>query len=88
AAKVDQLSQMSRGDSYGDAFAGIEQRIAALASSLEGRERPAGYDNTDAIEGALRSLSERIDRLQVGNDSSSAFTHLEQRVSYLLERLE
>ncbi len=88
AAKVDQLSQMSRGDSYGDAFAGIEQRIAALASSLEGRERPAAYDNTDAIEGALRSLSERIDRLQVGNDSSSAFTHLEQRVSYLLERLE
>ncbi|PDT72401.1 tetratricopeptide repeat protein [Bradyrhizobium sp. C9] len=88
AAKVDQLSQMSRGESYGDAFAGIEQRIAALASTLETRERPSGYDNTDAIEGALRSLSERIDRLQVGNDSSSAFTHLEQRVSYLLERLE
>ncbi|WP_342724884.1 hypothetical protein AAFG07_38970 [Bradyrhizobium sp. B097] len=89
AAKVDQLSQMSRAESHVDAFAGIEQRIAALASTLETRERPvAGYDNTDAIEGALRSLSERIDRLQVGNDSSSAFTHLEQRVSYLLERLE
>ncbi|MCS3445739.1 MULTISPECIES: tetratricopeptide repeat protein [Bradyrhizobium] len=88
AAKVDQLSQMSRAETHGDAFAGIEQRIAALASTLETRERPAGYDNTDAIEGALRSLSERIDRLQVGNDSSSAFTHLEQRVSYLLERLE
>ncbi|MGY4574143.1 SEL1-like repeat protein [Bradyrhizobium sp. USDA 3256] len=88
AAKVDQLSQMSRAESHGDAFAGIEQRIAALASTLETRERPAGNDNTDAIEGALRSLSERIDRLQVGNDSSSAFTHLEQRVSYLLERLE
>ncbi|WP_076867035.1 SEL1-like repeat protein [Bradyrhizobium mercantei] len=88
AAKVDQLSQMSRGESFGDAFAGIEQRIAALASSLEGRERPAGTDNTDAIESAVRTLSERIDRLQVGNDSSSAFTHLEQRVSYLLERLE
>ncbi len=88
ATKVDQLSQMSRGESYGDAFAGIEQRIAALASTLESRERPAGYDNTDAIESAVRTLSERIDRLQVGNDSSSAFTHLEQRVSYLLERLE
>lgn len=88
SAKVDQLSQMSRGESYGDAFAGIEQRIAALASSLDSRERPAGYDNTDAIESAVRTLSERIDRLQVGNDSSSAFTHLEQRVSYLLERLE
>lgn len=88
SAKVDQLSQMSRADIHGDAFAGIEQRIAALASTLESRERPAGYDNTDAIESAVRTLSERIDRLQVGNDSSSAFTHLEQRVSYLLERLE
>ena len=88
ATKVDQLSQMSRGESYGDAFAGIEQRIAALASTLESRERPVGTDNTDAIESAVRTLSERIDRLQVGNDSSSAFTHLEQRVSYLLERLE
>ncbi|QIG95455.1 MULTISPECIES: tetratricopeptide repeat protein [unclassified Bradyrhizobium] len=88
SAKVDQLSQMSRSESHGDAFAGIEQRIAALASTLESRERPAGYDNGDAIEGAVRALSERIDRLQVGNDSSSAFTHLEQRVSYLLERLE
>ncbi|MGY3442325.1 MULTISPECIES: hypothetical protein [unclassified Bradyrhizobium] len=88
SAKVDQLSQMSRAETHGDAFAAIEQRIAALASSLEGRERPAGADNTDAIESAMRTLSERIDRLQVGNDSSSAFTHLEQRVSYLLERLE
>ncbi|MGF6307316.1 localization factor PodJL [Bradyrhizobium sp. i1.8.4] len=88
STKVDQLSQMSRAETHGDAFAVIEQRIAALASSLEGRERPAGYDNTDAIESAVRTLSERIDRLQVGNDSTSAFTHLEQRVSYLLERLE
>ncbi|MHC2331398.1 localization factor PodJL [Bradyrhizobium sp. USDA 4454] len=88
STKVDQLSQMSRAESRDDAFAGIEQRIAALASSLESRERPVGHDNTDAIESAMRTLSERIDRLQVGNDSSSAFTHLEQRVSYLLERLE
>ncbi|MBR0894163.1 SEL1-like repeat protein [Bradyrhizobium tropiciagri] len=88
STKVDQLSQMSRAEPRDDAFAVIEQRIAALASSLEGRERPAGTDNTDAIESAVRTLSERIDRLQVGNDSSSAFTHLEQRVSYLLERLE
>ena len=34
------------------------------------------------------ALSDRIDRMQVGNDSPSAFAHLEQRVSYLLERLE
>ncbi|WGS21651.1 MULTISPECIES: hypothetical protein [unclassified Bradyrhizobium] len=88
SAKVDQLSQMSRADGQGDAFAMLEQRIAALATTLEGRERPAGHDNSDAIENAVRALSERIDRLQVGNDSASAFAHLEQRVSYLLERLE
>lgn len=89
AAKVDQLSQMSRSDTHGDAFAVLEQRIAALSSTLErDRERPVVTDNSDAIDNAVRALSERIDRLQVGNDSSSAFTHLEQRVSYLLERLE
>jgi localization factor PodJL len=31
---------------------------------------------------------DRLDHMQVGNDSASAFAHLEQRVSYLLERLE
>jgi localization factor PodJL len=85
SAKVDQLA---RADSYGDAFAVLEQRIAALTSSLESRERPAGTDNTEHLESAMRALSERIDRMQVGNDSASAFAHLEQRVSYLLDRLE
>ena len=36
----------------------------------------------------MRTLSERLDRIPVGNDNASAFAHLEQRVSYLLERLE
>ena len=31
-------------------------------------------------------LSDRLDRLPVGNDNAAAFAHLEQRVSYLLER--
>jgi localization factor PodJL len=85
SAKVDQLA---RAEGPGDAFAVLEQRIAALSTSLEGRERTAGADNTEHLESAMRALSERIDRMQVGNDSASAFAHLEQRVSYLLERLE
>ncbi|MCC8941434.1 hypothetical protein H8A99_34615, partial [Bradyrhizobium sp. Arg68] len=88
SAKVDQLSQFSRTDTASDAFGVLEQRIAALTSTMESRQAPGGYDNSEAIEAAVRALSERIDRLQVGNDSSSAFTHLEQRVAYLLERLE
>ena len=72
----------------GDSFAVLEQRIAALTSTLESRERPAAGDNTEQLEGALRALSDRFDRMPVGNDSASAFAHLEQRVSYLLERIE
>jgi localization factor PodJL len=85
SSKVDQLGRF---ESQGDSFAILEQRIAALTSTLEGRERPAASENSEHLEGALRALSDRIDRMPVGNDGASAFAHLEQRVSYLLERLE
>jgi localization factor PodJL len=85
SAKVDQLA---RSEGNGDAFAILEQRLAALTSSLESRERPVASDNSEYLEGALRALTDRLDHLQVGNDSASALAHLEQRVSFLLERLE
>jgi localization factor PodJL len=85
SSKVDQFA---RAEGHGDSFAILEQRIAALTSSLEGRERPVVSDNSEHIEGALRALMDRLDHMQVGNDGASAFAHLEQRVSYLLERLE
>jgi localization factor PodJL len=86
SSKVDLVT---RSDGHGDSFAVLEQRIAALTSSLESREqRPAAGHNTEQLENALRTLSDRIDRMPVGNDNASAFAHLEQRVSYLLERLE
>jgi localization factor PodJL len=85
SSKVDQLA---RSEGQGDAFAVLEQRIAALTSSLESRERPAATDTSSQLEGALLALSDRLDRMPVGNDGASAFAHLEQRVSYLLERLE
>ncbi len=86
SAKVDQLA---RNDGHSNSLAALEQRIALLTSSLESREqRPSGSENSEQIERALRSLSDRLDRMPVGNDNASAFAHLEQRVSYLLERLE
>ena len=85
SAKVDQLS---RSDGYGESFAILEQRIAALTSTLESHQRPAASENTEHLESALRALSDRLDRMPVGNDGASALAHLEQRVSYLLERLE
>ena len=85
SSKVDQLTR--RGD-IGGSFAAIEQRIAALTSALESRGSPAFDGRSAQLEEALRTLSDRIDRLQVDNDSGATFAHLEQRVSYLLERLE
>jgi localization factor PodJL len=85
SAKVDQFA---RSEGRGDSFAVLEARIAALTSSLESRERPVASDNSEHIEGALRALMDRLDHMQVGNDGASTLAHLEQRVSYLLERLE
>ncbi|HLX16040.1 MAG TPA: hypothetical protein VKS24_12645 [Bradyrhizobium sp.] len=86
SAKVDQLA---RSDNQAGSLAALEQRIAALTSSLENREpRPAAPEGSEFIENALRALSDRLDRMPVGNDNAAAFAHLEQRVTYLLERLE
>ena len=85
SAKVDQLRRF---DGNSDAFGMLEQRLAALTSTLETRQPPAASDHSEYLESALRTLSERLDRIPVGNDNASAFAHLEQRVSYLLERLE
>ena len=85
SSKVDQVTRAS---GHSDSFAVLEQRIAALTATLETRERPAPGESTEHLESAIRALSDRFDRMQVGNDSSSTFAHLEQRVSYLLERIE
>ncbi|MBS0528936.1 MAG: hypothetical protein JSS22_06060, partial [Proteobacteria bacterium] len=85
SSKVDQLGHFDR---HGDSFAALEQRIAALTASLEARERHTAANNSEQLEGAVRALSDRLDHLPVGNDSSAALAHLEQRVSLLLERIE
>lgn len=84
SSKVDQLARADNSDS----FAALEARIMTLTAALENRERPAVMASSDHLETALQALSERLDHMPVGNDSSSAFAHLEQRVSYLLERME
>jgi localization factor PodJL len=85
SSKVDQLG---RAEGRGDSFAALEQRVAELTATLESRERPAASGSSEQLEDAVRALSDRLDRLPAGHDSSSALAHLEQRVSLLLERLE
>ncbi|MBR0826417.1 SEL1-like repeat protein [Bradyrhizobium manausense] len=88
SSKVDQIGRASNHNGNSDNFAILEQRIAALTAALESRERPEPSQSTEHLEIAIRALSDRFDRMQVGNDSASTFAHLEQRVSYLLERIE
>ncbi len=87
SSKVDQL-QLTRPSDHSESFTALEQRIAALTATLENRERSAPGEGSEQIESALRTLTDRIDRLQVGNDGASTLAHLEQRVTYLLERLD
>ncbi|WP_022722043.1 tetratricopeptide repeat protein [Rhodopseudomonas sp. B29] len=85
AGKIDQLS---RSEDHSLSFAALEDRISALTAALESRERHPAPAPSEHLEGAVRALSERLDKMPVGNDSESAFAHLEQRVGYLLERME
>jgi localization factor PodJL len=91
SSRVDQLAHVAHSSGHSDALALLDQRIAALTSTIESREQQRPVEtgnNNEYLENAIRSLSERIDRMPVGNDNASAFAHLEQRVSYLLERVE
>ena len=83
SAKVDQLGHSGSSEF----LSALEQRIATLTSALETRERPSGGDSS-YFDNAVRSISDRLDQLHVGGDSASSFSHVEQRVHHLLERLE
>ncbi len=85
SSKVDQLSRTT---DHSAPFAVLEQRVAALTSTLESRERPAVNENTDQIEGRAAGAV-GTHRPPVGRRRQGfRLRHLEQRVSYLLERLE
>lgn len=84
STKVDQLA---RAGGSGDILSALEQRIAVLTTALEQRDRPPAGD-TVYFDNAVRTISDRLDNLQVGNDSAASLSHVEQRVHHLLERLE
>ncbi|MEW6639317.1 MAG: hypothetical protein AB1586_02345 [Pseudomonadota bacterium] len=87
ATKIDQISQEQAAHAgFASSLAALEQRIAGLTTVIESRDRPA--EDCSQLEAAVRLLSDRIDHLQVGQDTSSAFAHVEQRIQQLMERLE
>ena len=84
------VDQLSRQHDYSGSLNALEQRIAILTTALETREPMAagGHDGSH-LENAVRSLSDRIDHLQVGSgDGSAVIHHVEQRIAHLMERME
>ncbi len=83
AARVETISAQSHSDS---ALAAIEQRISRLTEALESQQNQAV--SAPDLDGAVRALAERIDRMQVGAQDTSALLHLEQRIATMIERIE
>jgi localization factor PodJL len=79
----ERLDRMPSGSANSE---NIENALRTMSDRLD--RMPSGSANSDNLESALRALADRIDRMPVGNDNTAALAHLEQRVSYLLERLE
>lgn len=81
--KVDHLA---RSDSSG-MLSALEQRIALLTKAMETRSETPVADSGN-LEHAILALSERIDRLSAPADNSAAMAQVEQRIAFLLERIE
>src|SRR4029077_12453608 len=83
AAEVRGLgAQLERAtaDSSTEALAKLDARIASLMDS--GRAVPP------ELEGSIRALSERLDRMQLSQGDQLAVTALEDRIAQLAEKLD
>jgi localization factor PodJL len=80
--KVDHLAAIGGSDM----LSALEHRIAMLTNAVESRPQAAPVDSSH-LEAAVRALSERIDHLGHA-DGASSMAQIEQRIAYLLERLE
>ena len=84
ADKVDQLNRHGAGD----ALAGLEQRIDALAQALADRAQSGGAV-PPRLESLVQSLSDKIEAIQQSRtDDSVAVNHLEDRIVSLVQKLD
>lgn len=79
------VDQLARQHDYSGSLNALEQRIAMLTTALESREpMPGGGRDSSHLEHAMRSLSDRIDHLQVGGNSA----HIDSAVRTLSDRID
>jgi localization factor PodJL len=84
AEKVDRATAGVNGDNILNA---IEHRIATLADALAARNQ-AGQSVPDELEGAIRALADKIERVQLPRGDQVALGQLEDRIAKLMEKLD
>jgi len=84
AEKIDRLAHSGAGS---DALSGLEQRISALSDALASRSQ-SGAAVSPQLETLVHSLTHKIEQLQLSRDDNVAFSHLEDRIVKLVEKLD
>lgn len=79
SAKVDQVTTS-------DAFAAMEQRIAAIADALQARGTTA--NDPAGLETMVRSLTDKVDQLNAGRGQQPSVGDLEERIMRLVDKLD
>jgi len=87
-ALADKVDQINRSTGAGDALAGLEQRIDALAQALADRAQ-SGSAVPPKLEALVQSLSDKIEAIQQSRtDDGVAVNHLEDRIVNLVQKLD
>lgn len=84
AAKIDRVTNQT-GSS--DTLNLLEQRIATLADALESRHH-GGEATPPQYDAIVKSLVDKIEKVQLSRGDHMALGHLENRIAQLVERLD
>jgi localization factor PodJL len=84
AAKIDRVTSTSGGS---DTLNMLEQRIATLADALENRHH-GGEVTPPQYDAIVKSLVDKIEKVQLSRGDHMALGHLENRIAQLVERLD
>ena len=91
AAQVQTLGEkvetMASAGTGGDALNHLEPRIAAISDALAERAQ-SGAAVPPRLEALVESLSDKIEQVQNSRGNGDAFSHLEDRIVRLVEKLD
>jgi localization factor PodJL len=83
AGKVDRATD----NESGGILSALEERIAALAGAVE-RRNQGSQGVPHELEAAISALVDKIEHVQLTNNSHAALGHLEDRIAKLVEKLD